>query len=482
MSYIGNQPLYTSYITDRFSGNGSTLSFTLSIAPANSASLLVAIFGVLQDPNAYGVVGNTLTFTGPPPAGTNNISVRYLGLPASNVVTSAYRTVTDIIATAGQTTFSPSSYTPGFIDVYRNGAKLATADYVATNGAQVVLNNAAAAGDIIQTVSFSVGSVLNALPATAGSVGSTNLAAGNATATFLDSGNFNGTGAMVLPTGTTAQRPSAPAAGMHRWNTTTGQAEIFTGYTWQTISLGLYQIDYLVVAGGGSGGGGQVSLGGGGGGGAGGLIYGSMTVGSGTPYSFTIGAGGAAPAVNVLAHGNSGGNTTAFGLTAIGGGGGGYGASASAGYSGGSGGGGGYNGYSAASNGGAGTAGQGNAGSGVSGTSASGGGGGGATSAGSANTGSGGGSGGLGGNGYTWLNGITYATGGQGGAANVNADALNGSGNGSPGAYAAAQTWRGGDGTVIVRYLGNQRASGGTVSSSGGYTYHTFTTSGTFTS
>jgi hypothetical protein len=33
---------------------------------------------------------------------------------------------------------------------------------------------------------------------------------------------------------------------------------------------------------------------------------------------------------------------------------------------------------------------------------------------------------------------------------------------------------------VILRYLGTQRGSGGTVVSSGGYTYHTFTSSGTF--
>jgi hypothetical protein len=39
----------------------------------------------------------------------------------------------------------------------------------------------------------------------------------------------------------------------------------------------------------------------------------------------------------------------------------------------------------------------------------------------------------------------------------------------------------GGSGVVIVRYLGAQRGTGGTVTSSGGYTYHTFTTSGTFT-
>jgi hypothetical protein len=34
---------------------------------------------------------------------------------------------------------------------------------------------------------------------------------------------------------------------------------------------------------------------------------------------------------------------------------------------------------------------------------------------------------------------------------------------------------------VIIRYLGAQIGTGGTVTSSDGYTYHTFTTAGTFT-
>jgi hypothetical protein len=34
---------------------------------------------------------------------------------------------------------------------------------------------------------------------------------------------------------------------------------------------------------------------------------------------------------------------------------------------------------------------------------------------------------------------------------------------------------------VIIRYAGGQAATGGTVTSSGGYTIHTFTSNGTFT-
>jgi len=80
--YIGNQPLYQSFVTDTFSGTGSATAFTMTVAPANTPSVLIAISGVVQDPTTYTVSGTTLTFTGAPPAGTSNISVRYLGIPA----------------------------------------------------------------------------------------------------------------------------------------------------------------------------------------------------------------------------------------------------------------------------------------------------------------------------------------------------------------------------------------------------------------
>ena len=170
MSYIGNPPSQVAFLTDQFSGTGSQTAFTMSVAPAGTTSMLVSVTGVLQDPTTYSVVGTTLTFSAAPPSGTGNISVRYLGIPASGVTTTAYRTVTEFTATAGQTTFTPPSYTVGFINVYRNGVRLGSADFTASNGTTVVLTNAATVGDLVVTESFYVSSVLNAIPATAGSV------------------------------------------------------------------------------------------------------------------------------------------------------------------------------------------------------------------------------------------------------------------------------------------------------------------------
>ena len=80
MSYIGTpidtQNQFQSLQGKRFSGDGSTTAFTLDIAPSSVFDIEVFVENVRQDPNsAYGISGTTLTFTGAPPSGTNNIYV-----------------------------------------------------------------------------------------------------------------------------------------------------------------------------------------------------------------------------------------------------------------------------------------------------------------------------------------------------------------------------------------------------------------------
>jgi hypothetical protein len=225
VSYIGAQPTTAAFPFDQFSGNGTTTAFTLTYAPASTTSIIVAISGVVQNPNLYSVIGTTITFSPAPPTGTNNISVLYLGLPVigvSNPGNTAYFSSTSFTATGGQTTFTPSgSYTPGFINVIRNGAQLAPANYTATNGTTVVLANACTAGDIVVIEVFTLTSISNALPLTGGTVtgastfnsavtfGSTASVAGNLS---FNSGygssavaygcrawvNFNGTGTVAI--------------------------------------------------------------------------------------------------------------------------------------------------------------------------------------------------------------------------------------------------------------------------------------------
>ena len=80
MAFIGT-PLDTrntfqSLVGKRFNGDGSTTAFTLDVAPSSTLDIEVFVGNVRQDPNsAYTLSGTTLTFTGAPPSGTNNIYV-----------------------------------------------------------------------------------------------------------------------------------------------------------------------------------------------------------------------------------------------------------------------------------------------------------------------------------------------------------------------------------------------------------------------
>ena len=80
MAYVGNpidtQNTFQSLQGKRFNGDGSTTDFTLDVAPSSTLDIEVFVGNVRQDPNsAYTLSGTTLTFTGAPPSGTNNIYV-----------------------------------------------------------------------------------------------------------------------------------------------------------------------------------------------------------------------------------------------------------------------------------------------------------------------------------------------------------------------------------------------------------------------
>ena len=67
-----------------------------------------------------------------------------------------------------------------------------------------------------------------------GSVSSSKMVDGSVTASKLDSMSSNGTGAMVLPSGTTTQRPSSAPNGSHRYNTDFKCTEYYYNTFWLT--------------------------------------------------------------------------------------------------------------------------------------------------------------------------------------------------------------------------------------------------------
>jgi len=95
MSYLGNTPTQQSFTPaiDYFSGNGSTTVFTLSRPVASSAQVQVVVNNVAQNPStAFTVLNNTITFTGAPSTGTNNIYVQYTS-PITQVIAPSQGTV-----------------------------------------------------------------------------------------------------------------------------------------------------------------------------------------------------------------------------------------------------------------------------------------------------------------------------------------------------------------------------------------------------
>lgn len=323
------------------------------------------------------------------------------------------------------------------------------------------------------------------------------------------------TGYFDLPAGTTAQRPVSASVGMIRWNTTLAKYEVYDGSVWQAITTmpaDTYTVE--LYAWGGGGGGGYA----GGSGGGGGAAYGVYAMSPATAYSIIVGGGGTYQNAN-----------TSGGLTVPGGGGlaggigfsgqgGGYsgiftpsvaqvnailiaggGGGAGVGVGGGAGGGsvgvdgtGPLSGYGGTqSSGGLGGNAQGGATngsalqggtSGTTGDSGGGGGGGGGYWGGGAawnGDSPAGNSGGGGGSGYYKPSYVTnpLLTAGSGATPGDSSNTLRAS-YGTGGAAGTAGT----QGVFIIKYLGAQRGVGGTsITSSGGYTYHTFTSAGTYT-
>ena len=272
------------------------------------------------------------------------------------------------------------------------------------------------------------------------------------------------TGYFDLPTGTTAQRPASPSAGMQRFNSTFGYIEWYdpTGTTWRPIyQAPTVSIEYLVVAGGGGGGYNR-----GAGGGGGGLLSGITTLTPSTSYTLIIGAGGAGGASGSAS--TSGSNSTFATFVAIGGGRGGDDGDGASGTGGNGGSGGGAAAWNSTSAG-TGTVGQGNNGGGTAGFNGpyyGGGGGGGAGGTGLAGTTTAGGAGGVGLSNSITGSSVFYAGGGGGGSyASSNTGGAGGNGGGgNAGSYSG--TGVGVAGTI------NRGGGGGGGCNGSGYSYN----------
>jgi hypothetical protein len=475
MPYIGNTVQNQGFTPaiDYFSGNGVTVTFTLTRPVSSVAQMIVAVDNVIQNPSsAFTVAGSSITFTSAPLSGTNNIWVEYTSLITTYAAISQDPTVIGDITTNGGGFLS----TGDFGNAYLSGAIL---DYVTGLGRL--------------TVGPSEGIVLYN--------GGT-----SARASLL---SLASSGALGVGTS-----PSYGTTGQFLISQGSGAAPIWGALT--------YSIQSLVIAGGGGGGGNVITYNGGaGGGGAGGYrssvtgessggggsAESALTVTPGTTYTITVGAGGAGAASQTAVSGTNGSNSVFATITSIGGGGGSMSdGGTTAGSSGGSGGGGGGDAHA----GGSGTTNQGYAGGSRTATSTYGGCGGGG--AGAVGVNGSGGSGTAGGAGVSSsITGSAVTRGGGGGGGNYTAGGggaggaggggAGGSGSSGGGTSGTANTGGGGGGTGGAS-SGNPGGAGGsgvvilsipaanysgvttgspTVTTNGAFRVLTYTSSGTYT-
>ena len=125
---------------DSFSGNGSTVAFTLSGEHGTENNTQVFVGGVYQEKDTYSLAGTILTFSAAPPSGTSNIEVVWsqplaIGVPGDGTVTPA-KLDRAYGALAAAQTFTAAQR--GAVVALTDGATI-TPDFAAGNNYSVTL-------------------------------------------------------------------------------------------------------------------------------------------------------------------------------------------------------------------------------------------------------------------------------------------------------------------------------------------------------
>ena len=190
MAYIGNQVQTVPFITDTFSGNGSITNFTLTRAPAGTASIAVFISGLYQPPTEYSLSGSVITFDLPPGIGTNNIVVLHIGNGSATQVPSDGSVTTIRIADGAVT-----------------AAKIASGVLppAIANSAALYANGAFSHANVVFTTANSASNTATAAFTTANSASNT------ATAAFITANSASNTAIAAFTTANSASNTAIAA-------------------------------------------------------------------------------------------------------------------------------------------------------------------------------------------------------------------------------------------------------------------------------
>jgi len=179
--YLGKQLLTPSTTEDATvplvehqNGNASTTAFTLTRTPPNQASILVFVDGVFQrgSGNAYTLSGSTITFTGAPPAGTNNVTVHYVATQNNSVPTVADATITNAKLSLDYTdaTYRAPTVDSSFAAATKTIKQISSTRYYGVNDVLVLLNGICLIPTTDYTISTTTLTLVEGAPATASSL------------------------------------------------------------------------------------------------------------------------------------------------------------------------------------------------------------------------------------------------------------------------------------------------------------------------
>ena len=179
--YLGKQLLTPSTTEDATvplvehqNGDGSETAFSLTRTPPNQSSILVFVDGVFQrgSGNAYTLSGSTITFTGAPPTGTNNVTVHYVATQNNSVPTVADATITNAKLSLDYTdaTYRAPTIDNSFAAATKTIKQISTTRYYGVNDVLVLLNGICLIPTTDYTISTTTLTLVEGAPATASSL------------------------------------------------------------------------------------------------------------------------------------------------------------------------------------------------------------------------------------------------------------------------------------------------------------------------
>jgi len=154
--------------------NGNTTAYSLVRTPPNQSSILVFVDGVFQrgSGNAYTLSGSTITFTGAPPTGTNNVTVHYVATQNNSVPTVADASITNAKLSLDYTdaTYRAPTIDNSFAAATKTIKQISTTRYYNVNDVLVILNGICLIPTTDYTISTTTLTLVEGAPATASSL------------------------------------------------------------------------------------------------------------------------------------------------------------------------------------------------------------------------------------------------------------------------------------------------------------------------